>query len=143
MHAARKQRHDLVFGKLADPLQQIGQLRRVSSPNLQLHDLRGQVGSRERAAVEKARRHFHTKSLSDPEQDLHRQQRVSTEFEEAVLHADAIDAQDLTQDVGDSLLGRRTRGHVLLCKLAPSPLPVVDFGVDLLGIRQLSGDRGQ
>ena len=76
------------------------------------------ASSDDRRRLEHAlRREFHLERLAHPRDQLDRQQRVSSEFEELVVDADRRDAEDLLPDLGDRRFGLVPRSHELAAQV--------------------------
>ncbi len=64
---------------------------------------------RGRRLEQRAQRHLHAHDRADPADQPHRQQRVTAEGEEVVVHADAVQAEHLGEGQAEDLLLRRGR----------------------------------
>jgi hypothetical protein len=72
---------------------------------------RGEAGDRRRLE-QASQRHLHSEHLLDASDHPRRQQRVSSEIEEAILDADAVDAKDVGPDAAQQFLERGPRRNI-------------------------------
>ena len=71
---------------------------------------------------ESAQREFDVERIADAGDQLRRQQRMSTEGEEVVRHADPLDGEQLLPHAAQQLLHRRARRDIFRSILAPHAL---------------------